>query len=389
LFVSDQGKIMYWDLPTGGVSALSNNNATSGWVGVTDPTIDNYVYFSRIAVDQTNKLLWVLKSNRTSGDSIAVLTKYNLPATTGDLGISVVSVPISVLGESQPITSWSLSENTIAPTSDGQYIWATDRINNRVFRMRNLSTTPVVDIILGQPDPSLNTANYPSGNPSKCNLNKPGFVALDHQSPQNLYISDYSLEFVGNGRILRYDGKTFSDPITHVLYSCDSVGNPAINAYGTTIAASKVYGTSSQTDFTSTGYDCGVTLSSCRPWGFSFNSNDSQMLLAQDGQVGNHKFPVLMADSAPGAGNWTPVENLYDFNGQAYSTLIDSQNNFYVLDHNWSRVLVYFRPPLRPVIAPRQLRPIKRRPPFWEELMDWRWMGPITLYMRRIIPMAE
>lgn len=337
LVVSDVKKILFWNLPTQGGAGLAAHTPPDGFVSQQPATLYVDDVMRRIAADRAQAYgsphshVWAL-TNQWPGSDRTMIRRFDLPLVpgVGAEGISVCALPLPVLGGGA-ITHWSFQENGIAAAPDGSYLWATDRFNNRVFRIRNPMTNPVVDIILGQPSAASTISNYPAGAPSAFNLSQPGAVALDHQVPPNLYISDYSLEFYGNGRTLKYDGAAVSWTGNTALYSGGV--NPQT---GVTLRASRVFGTNGS--FTTEGQGGGPLLSDSRTWGMAFNKDDTLMVAGVDGQVGR-KFPVLLLNPLAGE---TVAANLNDMGAQPYSVEFDDQDNLYVLDHNWSRVLVYW-----------------------------------------------
>ena len=100
----------------------------------------------------------------------------------------------------------------IAPTDDGRFLWLSDTDNHRVLRIRDPITNPIVDVILGQEEPSGAKCNRRAqvgphserdpevyDDPLDNMLCFPGALSIDNLG--NLYVADHSLEAEGNWKI--------------------------------------------------------------------------------------------------------------------------------------------------------------------------------------------
>jgi len=326
LIATDAFHFMFWDMPTGSPGSLTLDQAPTGFVGTGDPTIPNPGGdgFERIREDQAQpqQHLWVSRTKAYSG----YIQIYNLP-------LNSASVPVTALGPSLPLLgggSVSLWDVTgLAPAPDASYIWLSDVNNNRVLRVQNPLTSPVVDVILGQPTTASIAADYPSGNPTATNMSGQGSVVLDHHG--YLYVSDHYLEITGeNNRVLRWNPSTLAAAVSNA-----SAGNTVVCG----LPADAVYGVGGLTNFNSFGcvnpnngkpYVCG-------PMEPAFSADDSLMVLGMDGYSGE-RSPVVFQNFETGE---SPVSTLNDYYSEPYSDDVDDHGNLYINDTNRSRILVY------------------------------------------------
>jgi len=343
LLVSTRNKILFWDLPPEGIRAVTTATEPTGYASFVPVTFISEEMFQRIATDSQSHL-WALTREETTGLVVSAIRRFDLPLSGGEPGTQVVGMNLKtvsgeVINDWSNFTTvknpWGFDKNGIAVEErEGRvYLWVTDKKGNRVFRIRDpLTADPRVDIILGQSNAYSMTANQPDAVPSALNLAGPGAVAFDHSN--NLYVSDYSLEQDGNGRLLRYDGRAFDWTGNTVLY-------PGTLNNGYVVAATQVYGMGGNlgVNVESNGGDCPRIFSDCRPWGVAFNKSDTLMAMGRDGQNGGHKYPALLTDFLNGD---HPLANLDDMGAQPYSTLFDDDDNLYVIDQNWHRLMVYF-----------------------------------------------
>ena len=321
-------RLMYWNMPASGPSALLNGQAADGVAGVPvtgNPALEILPRIGRIREDAVGHL-WTLRSIDGSPSRIEV---YNLPLTPLATPSAVINGPFSVLGGGT--VNWTWLEG-IAPSADGTSVWVSNREYNRVFHLRNALTSPMVDVILGQPNATSTLANYPGGTPSASNLNTPGAVELDHHG--YLYVSDHGLEDGGNYRMLRWNPNTLANAITRAANT--GTAQFALPADG-------VYGTNGS--FTAQGcypYNFSIPAPGiCGPWEPAFNSDDSIMVVGQNSQGPGQRFPVVF--SQPESGD-NPVTYLKDFGPQTFSAAFDAQDNLYMGELNRSRILVYVQP---------------------------------------------
>lgn len=214
----------------------------------------------------------------------------------------------------------------IASNGPGTRLWVADAARNRVFRVRDPLTNPVVDIVLGQTDSNGTLCNQGNGNmPSQTSLCAPGNVTLDPWG--NVYVSDDSLEVDGNFRLLEFDANLFPDDWPTALF-----GIPATRVFGRNGSFTDPY-----CHLFSYVYNFNLA---CGPLQPAFTS-DGQMVVGMNGYIGS-RFPLvyntpLVSDQ--------PDTYLNDFSSYGgYSAVFDSNNDLYITDLDRARVLVYRQP---------------------------------------------
>ena len=317
-------RLLFWSMPASGAAGFSNGQSASvaGVPNQADPRLEVQPRFGRIREDHAGHL-WALRSIDGTPTKIEI---YNLPLTPLATPAVTLNGPFNVLGGGT--ISWTFLEG-IAPAPDGSYVWLGNRDNNRVFRLRNPLTTPIVDIILGQTSATGISINQPSGIPSATNLNTPGAVRLDHHG--FLYVSDHGLEDNGNYRMLRWNPNTIAAAVAQATLS--GVAQFAVPANG-------VFGTNGS--FTVTGCFPGTNPAPgiCGPWEPAFNSDDSLMVVGQNSQGPGSRFPIVF--SQPETSD-NPITMVKDFGPQTFAATFDDQNNLYLAELNRSRVMIYLQ----------------------------------------------
>jgi hypothetical protein len=324
LVVADMQRILFWNNPT---QLASNYPPADGVIGQPDFTTRPLggPRFGRLRAD-THGRLWVVRDDLSKAQILA----YQLPLATGAQPIIEISSPITLLGGGTFDWTWSLTHSGLVYQPQCDCLWLSDRDNNRVFRIRNVSSDQrVVDIVLGQKQ---NPSDLSVGihcnqgrdsddlyvqptSPSQDSLCHPGGLAMDSRG--NLFVSDDNLEVAGNWRLLEYDGLNLPIFPSTALFD---------------IPASRVYGRNGS--FSEP--NCVVDDPMCAPWEPVFYP-DNQMIVGFNGYYGSH-FPQIYQDPII---NPLPYDYLKDFYSHAISMRLDSLNNLYVLDGSRDRVLIY------------------------------------------------
>jgi len=324
--VADNNRIMFWNNPSGPIGLINGQNV-DGFTGTANPFLAlNGNRYGRIREDHASpqQHLWAIRN----WDQAGQIEVYNLPlANNAPLAYPRLSSPLPVLGGGT--LSWSRMDG-MTPDSNGTHVWLADPLGNRVFRVRNPLTAPVVDIILGQTSASATlcnqggtTAGYCvpcSKPPTAYTLFQPGAVSMDHLG--NLYVSDGALECWGNYRILRWNASQFPDTPTSCRYA---------------IPATAVYGMNGS--FTSAS--CVDSANGvCGPLEPGFNASDTAMVAGMNPYEGS-LFPVVLQNPLTSD---NPVAHLGDLGSLPYATTFDPDDNLYVLDSNRNRVMIYYAP---------------------------------------------
>lgn len=327
---NDQGKLMYWNLPNG-LPDLINGKEADGVAAVPDFTSQNpNAFIGKMAVWRDK--LWVINKGRVG--------YYNLPLTFGATPVQIVfneNTQLPVLGGGS--LEWSVDDffMGIAFDSAGN-LWLTEsrehppNILHRVLRIRNPDSNPLVDVILGQPSLSetmcnqYHDPNYPETyNYSEAYSHKaantvcfPGAIKVDRYD--NVWLADFSLEFKGNWRLMKFDKSLFENINSTALY--------APNA--------------------------SFIINDLMALDMAFDSKD-RMIVGINGY--SKMFPAYFDKKTDGTYPATPTSYFNDLYSMPDELVLDHQDNLFITDLNRGRALVYLNPfnnPPRPtdIITP-------------------------------------
>lgn len=315
LIYSDSSRILFWNNPWN----LTNYQPADGVIAAPDfKTRERWgPYFERMRADPLGRL-WVLNGTLWGSN---VIYGYRLPLTTGATPIFTITSPLPLLGGGVFTWTKSLYLGGIEVQSSCDCLWLSDEENHRVFRIRDVSTQPTVDVVLGQLDASGTECNQGRGReaPSQDSLCHPGGLAFDPEG--NLYVSDHNLEFDGNHRLLVFDASTIPDRPTAAVFG---------------IPATRVLGRNG--DFTEPHCLPREQDPLCAPFEPAFDSQ-GHMVLGFNAYLGP-RFPMVYQDPLT---NPLPIAALADLQSMPTSARFDQFDNLYILDHNRSRILIYKR----------------------------------------------
>jgi hypothetical protein len=309
LIVADAWRIMFWN----GVKSLANGDQSSGTVAsasLRTPVMSHP--YGRLRADRAGHL-WAVRG--------ATVEVYKLPLANGDMPILTLKGPLPVAGGGELPISGALPVGGIAVTRDAAYLWLADPENNRVFRVRDPLTKPVVDVVLGHP----NLAEHRPNNGGKIaadTLNYPGAVVLDPKG--NVFVADHALEVSGNHRLLAYDADQFPAKPEKCLF-----GLPAKHIWG---HGGKFDGNAGEVQ----SVDPKTFLSLFEP---AFDTQ-GRMVVGCNGYSGK-RFPLVYGDPFKNA---EPIDTLRDFGSMSYAATFDDEGNLYMTDLNRGRVMIYWRP---------------------------------------------
>ncbi len=308
LIVQDQsGRILFWNNPP-----LFKNGQPAD--GIVQEGTGSFT----MQADQNHHLYVTLTKNPDTPPHVEI---FQLPLVAGATPLKIIGqsfrVPptLSVLGGGTITLSaglWGL-----APTPAGDFLWLSDTGNNRVLRIRNPLSDPLVDVILGQTntgDTKCNRHGSSSSNAPADTLCDPGSLALDRLG--NLYVSDHSLEIQGNMRLLEFNRSLFS------------ANNPAV-IYAP--AASKIF-------------------PNIATWEPAFDSQN-RMVVGYNPYWNSNLLANPHGGWFPGiynnplsATSTLPDAHLSDYYSMAFTATFDSLDNLYVGDLDRARVLIYEKP---------------------------------------------
>lgn len=317
LLVAD-GRLLFWN----DLTSLSNGKPADGYLGsynfTTSP--DGEIEYVQVKTDSSNRV-WASKQTG--------IEVFEQPLTTGKQADYRITFPIPVLGGGSITDGMIIG---IAPTGDGQFVWLSQPNKNRVLRVRNPLTNPVVDVILGQTQVAgqscnRNVADNANTNPwsdpvqSSVQLNTlcwPGMIALDRQN--NLFVSDHIYEVAGNKRLLMFSSNLFSNNNAAVILAPEATK-----------------------EFPREGGHTNMTF------GPAFNSNNTMVVgynpYSGERYVGYYNDPTAVNPSNPKDPSLAQPDGfLKDFTNWAISSTFDQQDNLYVYDANRGQVRIYKKP---------------------------------------------
>jgi hypothetical protein len=301
LIVADRFRLLYWNNPASAV----NGQAADGYAGTTGFTDVSKPCCGIMVADKNHHLFVTSYGDPDLGVWIDV---YALPLTPGATSIQRLAYPFNVLGGGQLTTPDRFWAFTGIAVSDAGDLWLSHSATNRVFRLRNPLTAPVVDVVLGQLSATGTNCNR-GGAPASNSLCLPGHVSLDRRG--NLFVSDHSLEAQGNFRLLEFPKNLIPSGNAAVLYAP---------------AAPRIFASSAT-------------------WQPAFDSHNHMVVGYNPFFTPNPQggwFPGIYGD--PVSGPVTPEGFLLDYHSMAYSAAFDANDNLYVADLDRSRVLYYDKP---------------------------------------------
>jgi hypothetical protein len=301
LIVADRQRLLFWNNPASAVNGQPADGyaGTSGFADVSFPCCG-------IMTADKNHHLWVTRY--PGGDTPVKVDVYQLPLALGAAPIQSLFFPFNVLGGGQ-ITASRFAAFTGIAVSDAGELWLGHSETNRVFRLRNPLTAPLVDVILGQLSSAGTACNRGGGTVSN-SLCLPGHVSLDRLG--NVFVSDDSLEAQGNFRLLEFSKNLLPSGNATVIYAP---------------AAAKIFPNSAT-------------------WQPAFDSHNHMVVGYNPYITGPNPlggwFPGIYGD--PLSGPATPDAYLLDYHSMAYSAVFDENDNLYIADLDRSRVLYYDKP---------------------------------------------
>jgi hypothetical protein len=313
-------RILFWNNP----ASLSNGKAADGVLEALDftSTVDSIQGAGGLVstIKASDNYLYV---GRGRHDKPLRIEMYKLPLTMGEQPqTTYLAYPFNVLGGGQ------LAINTadavfwgLQPAPDDSYLWVSHFDTNRVFRIRNPLTNPLVDVVLGQNDTASISCNRGGPAVTGATLDSmclPGSIAMDKLG--NLYVSDHSLETQGNMRLLIFAGSGIPTNNTSPIFALPAT----------------------------------FVKNNIASWQPAFDANNRMVLGYNPYWTNNPNggwFPGVYNN--PLSNNSVPDSYLADYHSMAISSAFDSQGNLYMGDEDRSRVLIYQQPfAMLPTVTP-------------------------------------
>ena len=299
LIVSDNDRLLFWNDPRSAVSGQPADGYAAGAAGFADFQFD----CCGVAVADRNHHLFVAGAVSSAG----IVHVYQLPLTLGAVPVLDLAPPFPMLGGGVLDGDNTYTGVAVSETGD---LWLSQSRSNRVFRLRDPLTHPMVDVVLGQLSASETACNRGS-DPAPNTLCQPGHVSIDRRG--NLFVSDHSLEINGNLRLLEFNRELTPSANTDVIYAP---------------AATKTFPQSPtwQPAFDSANH----MIVGYNPYGSRY-------------KLSNGWFPGMYSDPLAVQGT-LPNKNLQDYCSMAYAAVFDEEDNLYIADLDRSRILFYEKP---------------------------------------------
>lgn len=317
-------RLLFWNNPL----SLTNGQPPDGYVGTPSPTeLPPEIFgFYQLKADAQNRI-WVSRSSE--------VWVYQAPLTIGAQPIKVIKGSIPVLGGGQ-ITLGEINYDVLGlvPSTDGKFLWLSQDEKNRVLRIRDPLTNPLIDIILGQislTGTQCNRGVY-GEHDSRAELNMlchPGNLSLDKRG--NLFVSDHTIEVKGNNRVLVFPPNLFPDNPPSVIFAPSPI--------------KEFHGTSTE----SNGEFFEIAFDSTNRMVAGHNPYTQKRFLSY------FNDPLKLNSSGnPKDSSYTVPDGLFkDFYGWPIAATFDENDNLFVYDANRGKVMIYKHPfPITPTLIP-------------------------------------
>jgi hypothetical protein len=313
--VVNDGRLLFWN----GLSSLTNGKVADGFLrtsstdsikGFTDVASPGIGYLSassdKLWAGATNKILVYQNPLVSAGTPMKTITSVNVLGG-GTIDFSLTGQAIS----------------GIVASTTGNFVWVSQSGSHRVLRIKDpLTSSPVVDIILGQlslsatscnqnPTDPANTSGYATPISSFVHLNTlcyPGALGIDKKG--NLYVSDVWHEISGNQRLLMFAASTFPDAPTSLIFAPNATKEfPRSAQFGT--------------------------------WQPAFDSTNRMVVGYNPYSKGTRRVDYF---NDPTDVSIVASGQLNDFDAWPLAAAFDTADNLYVYEVNRGQVRIYLKP---------------------------------------------
>jgi hypothetical protein len=329
LIIAENSRMLIWN--KWNLDMARTGQPADDLYGEEDFTAIPHLFGRYYASPQTDKSgrLWVCK--REGGHT---LEAYTYPLTRNSKPVKSILISgnkpnlLPVKGGGAISGAWA-DFFDFAVVGTGDKIWIADRNASRVFRINNVDgledpqSGPYVDIVLGQ-----NNLAETGRNQGKDQILPRGLSSsynVDVSPEGELLIADNGGEVGSARRIVIYDAKRFPDKPAKCLFA-DDIGDP-----------DRVIGTGGKLDIA--GYLDSVTDPMCSPFEVGITSKGA-VIAGMNGYSGQ-RFPLVYLNPSK---TTEPQMALGDFTAYPTNCFVDKDDNVYVGDWDWSRVLIYRKP---------------------------------------------
>ncbi|MCA9308583.1 hypothetical protein KC980_03650 [candidate division WWE3 bacterium] len=216
LFVSDKKRLLVWNAPADTIGTNSPADFVIGQDGF-DTNQTSFIFSAVNKHSVSSTMLWVADSGNIFG--------IPLPITSSALRLEDIpgSVAIrSALGELTGVDGATFilqgTDVEVDPYDD-TVLWYVDTFNSRILRISNATTSPIVTMVIGQPDARNSDSmvgNCNRGGRSAHSLCNPSSVKFDNFG--NMYVAEGVYEgrddAPGNMRIIEFDKNTIDSAVS-------------------------------------------------------------------------------------------------------------------------------------------------------------------------------
>ena len=330
LIIAENSRMLIWN--NWNVDRAKTGQPADDLYGEKDFSAIPHLFGRYYASPQTDKSerLWVCK--REGGHT---LEAYAYPLTRNSKPVKSIPVAgnqpdlLPVQGGGSISGVWA-DFYDFAVVGTGDKIWLADRNASRVFRINNVDgledpkSGPYVDIVLGQNNLT-ETGRNQGNNNDVIPRGLSSAYNVDVSPKGELLIADNGGEVGSARRIVIYDAKRFPDKPAKCLFA-DDIGDP-----------DRVIGTGGKLDVA--GYLDSVKDPMCSPFEVGVTSRGS-LVAGMNGYSGQ-RFPLVYLYPQK---TTQPQMALGDLTAYPTACFIDQDDNVYVGDWDWSRVLIYKKP---------------------------------------------
>ena len=324
--IAEMSRLLIWNKFD--VNKLKNGQPANNVYGEQDLSTVSFrgKYYSSPQEDKSGRL-WV--SKRMGGHT---LEAFQYPLTRNSKPIK--SIPLVANKEDLlPVQGGGFMHAAWADFLDfavvgkGDKIWVADRNASRVFRINNIDglenpkTGPYVDIVLGQNN--LTDDKVHQGR-KHCGPRTLAWAYNVRISPKGeLLISDNGGECGTDQRILMYDAKRFPSNPDKCLFA-DDIGDP-----------DRVLGTGGRLDIGGSESEDPI----CSPFEVGISTRGA--VVAGMNGYSAQRFPLVYLDPKKTA---EPQMALGDLTSYPTTCFMDKDDNVYIGDYDWARVIIYKKP---------------------------------------------
>jgi hypothetical protein len=331
LIIAENSRMLIWNKWS--VDQAKTGQPADDLYGEKDFTAIPHLFGRYFASPQTDKSERLWACRREGGHT---LEAYTYPLTRNSKPVKSILIAghkpdlLPVKGGGAIACLWA-DFFDFAVVGTGDKIWVADRNASRVFRINNIdgledsNAGPYVDIVLGQNNLTETGRNQGRGPEQILPRGLSSSYNVDIAPTGELLIADNGGEVGSARRIVTYNAGRFPAKPDKCLFA-DDIGDP-----------DRVLGTGGRLDIA--GFVDSVKDPMCSPFELGITSQGT-LIAGMNGYSGQ-RFPLVYLYPQK---NTQPQLALGDFTAYPTTCFVDQDDNVYVGDWDWSRVLIYKKP---------------------------------------------